>query len=167
MRKVSMGLKLASMAAAVFLLAACESTPEGGGAGSGGGAGGGSGGSAAIVPGSQADLEATTSNRVFFGFDKYDLTEEARATLQAQAAWLAKNPSVTVTIAGNCDERGTREYNLALGERRANSAKDYLLSQGVDASRVTTISYGKERPIALCSDESCWSQNRNGTTTVN
>lgn len=167
MRKVSMGLKLASMAAAVFLLAACESTPEGGGAGSGGGAGGGGGGSAAIVPGSQADLEATTSNRVFFGFDKYDLTEEARATLQAQAAWLAKNPSVTVTVAGNCDERGTREYNLALGERRANSAKDYLLSQGVDASRVTTISYGKERPIALCSDESCWSQNRNATTTVN
>ncbi|HEX4889630.1 MAG TPA: peptidoglycan-associated lipoprotein Pal [Alphaproteobacteria bacterium] len=167
MRKVSMGLKLASMAAAVFLLAACESTPEGGGAGSGGGAGGGGGGSAAIVPGSQADLEATTSNRVFFGFDKYDLTEEARATLQAQAAWLAKNPSVTVTVAGNCDERGTREYNLALGERRANSAKDYLVSQGVDASRITTISYGKERPIALCSDESCWSQNRNATTTVN
>ncbi|MGK2872308.1 MAG: peptidoglycan-associated lipoprotein Pal [Alphaproteobacteria bacterium] len=169
MRKVSVGLKLASMAAAVFLLAACESTPEAGGAGAGGGGGGGGGGasSSAIVPGSQQDLEATTSNRVFFGFDRHDLTEEGRSTLQAQAAWLAKNPSVTVSIAGNCDERGTREYNLALGERRANSAKDYLLSQGVDAARVTTISYGKERPIALCSDESCWSQNRNGTTTVN
>ncbi len=168
MRKVSVGLKLASMAAAVFLLAACESTPEAGGAGTGGGGGGGGGtSSSAIVPGSQQDLEATTSNRVFFGFDRHDLTEEGRSTLQAQAAWLAKNPSVTVSIAGNCDERGTREYNLALGERRANSAKDYLLSQGVDAARVTTISYGKERPIALCSDESCWSQNRNGTTTVN
>jgi len=87
--------------------------------------------------------------------------------LQAQAAWLTKNPSVTVTVAGNCDERGTREYNLALGERRANSAKDYLVSQGVDSARVTTISYGKERPIALGSDEASWSQNRNATTTVN
>lgn len=168
MRKISVGLKLASMAAAVFLLAACESTPEGGGAGSGSGAGGGgAGGSSSIIPGSQQDLEATTSNRVLFGFDRYDLTEEARSILQAQAAWLAKNPSVTVTVAGNCDERGTREYNLALGERRASSAKDYLVSLGVDTSRITTISYGKERPIALCSDESCWSQNRNATTTVN
>ncbi|MSP44125.1 MAG: peptidoglycan-associated lipoprotein Pal [Alphaproteobacteria bacterium] len=160
-----MGLKLVGMAAAVFLLAACESTPQGGGAGGGGGGGG--SGSSAIVPGSQADLEATTSNRVLFGLDRHDLTEEARAVLQAQAGWMAKYPSVMVTVAGNCDERGTREHNLALGERRANSAKDYLVSQGVDAARVTTISYGKERPIALCSDESCWSQNRNGTTTVN
>ncbi|MFZ5914584.1 MAG: peptidoglycan-associated lipoprotein Pal [Pseudomonadota bacterium] len=167
MRKTSMGLKLASMAAAVFLLAACESTPEAGGAGSGSGAGGGGGSTSSIIPGSQQDLEATTSNRVLFGFDRHDLTEEARAILQAQAGWLAKNPSVTVTVAGNCDERGTREYNLALGERRATSAKDYLVSLGVDSSRITTISYGKERPIALCSDESCWSQNRNATTTVN
>ncbi len=167
MRKVSMGLKLASMAAAVFLLAACSSTPEGGGAGAGAGGGAGGAGSGAIVSGSQADLEATTSNRVFFGFDRHDLTEEGRATLQAQAAWLTKNPAVTVTVAGNCDERGTREYNLALGERRANSAKDYLVSQGIDSARLTTISYGKERPIALGSDEASWSQNRNGTTTVN
>ena len=168
MRKVSMGAKLASLAAAVFLLAACSSTPDAGGAGAGGGGGGAGGaGDSSIGPGSQADLEASTSNRVFYGFDQHDLTDESRATLQAQAAWLAKNPSVAVTLAGNCDERGTREYNLALGERRANAAKDYLVSLGVDAGRLTTISYGKERPVALCSDESCWSQNRNATTTVN
>lgn len=167
MRKVSMGIRLASMAAAVFLLAACSSTPESSAGGAGGGGGGTGSGGAAIVPGSQQDLESATSNRVFFGFDRHDLTEEARATLQAQSAWLTKNPSVSVTIAGNCDERGTREYNLALGERRANAAKDYLVSLGVDAARLTTISYGKERPVALCSDESCWSQNRNSATTVN
>lgn len=166
MRKVSVGIKLASMAAAVFLLAACSSTPERGDAGASGGGSGGAG-SAAVVAGSQQDLEATTSNRVFFGFDRHDLTEEGRATLQAQAAWLQKNAAVAVTLAGNCDERGTREYNLALGERRANAAKDYLVSLGIDAARLTTISYGKERPVALCSDESCWSQNRNATTTVN
>jgi peptidoglycan-associated lipoprotein len=103
---------------------------------------------------------------VHFDYDAYNVTDEARSVLQRQAAWLQKYPSVRVTIEGNCDERGTREYNLALGARRANSVKEYLVSLGVSASRVDTISYGKERPICTESDEACWAQNRRGVTTI-
>lgn len=118
------------------------------------------------VPGSQADLENSAGHRVFFGYDEYTLTGEAQATLARQAAWLKEYPETRILVAGNCDERGTREYNLALGARRAEAAKSYLVSLGVDASRITTVSYGKERPIDPRSTEAAWSVNRNATTTI-
>ena len=108
----------------------------------------------------------SVGDRVFFDFDKYDLKPEARKALDRQAAWLKANPSVTFTLEGHADERGTREYNLALGERRANSVKDYLVSLGVNPARLKTISYGKERPVALGSNEAAWGQNRRGVTRV-
>ena len=117
-------------------------------------------------PGSAEDFVLNVGDRVFFAFDKYNLTPEARRTLERQAAWLQRFPSVTATIEGHCDERGTREYNLALGERRANAAKAYLVALGVDANRLSTISYGKERPEALGSNEAAWAQNRRAVTVV-
>ncbi|WP_142848788.1 peptidoglycan-associated lipoprotein Pal [Telmatospirillum sp. J64-1] len=117
-------------------------------------------------PGSQADLVATAGDRVFFGFDRYDLSPEARAILDRQAAWLRQYPNVNIVIEGHADERGTREYNLALGERRANSVRDYLVAAGIPANRIRVISYGKERPVALGSNEAAWSQNRRGVTVV-
>jgi len=105
-----------------------------------------------------------SSDRVFFDTDKYDVDAEDQTTLRSQAQWLAANPNVRVTVEGHADERGTREYNLALGERRANAAKNYLASLGVDSSRITTISFGKERPAALGSDEQAWAQNRRAVT---
>ncbi len=119
-----------------------------------------------IVPGSAEDLRVNVGDTVHFDYDAYNITEEGKSVLQRQAAWLAKYPSVRVTIEGHCDERGTREYNLALGARRANSVKEYLASLGVSAGRVDTISYGKERPICTESDEGCWAQNRRGVTTI-
>jgi len=115
----------------------------------------------------QQGLALEAGDRVYFGYDQYNLSSAAQQTLRAQAAWLRKFPNVSVTVEGHCDERGTREYNLALGDRRANAVKDYLVSQGIAPSRVATISYGKERPIATCSAESCWSKNRRGMTVVN
>jgi peptidoglycan-associated lipoprotein len=103
---------------------------------------------------------------VFFGTDRHDLDAEAQATLRKQAEWLAANPNTSAVIEGHADERGTREYNLALGARRANSARTFLVGQGIDPGRLRTVSYGKERPVALCSDESCWSQNRRAVTVV-
>ncbi|MGN6516538.1 MAG: peptidoglycan-associated lipoprotein Pal [Rhizomicrobium sp.] len=119
-----------------------------------------------IVPGSAEDLRVNVGDTVHFDYDAYNITEEARSVLQRQAAWLQKYPSVRVTIEGHCDERGTREYNLALGARRANAVKEYLASLGVPSARIDTISYGKERPICTESDESCWAQNRRGVTTI-
>ena len=120
-----------------------------------------------VRPGSRADFErSVTSNTVHFALDKYDLDSEARAILDSQAAWLAHWPNVPVSLEGHCDERGTREYNLALGDRRANAAKNYLASRGINPARISTISYGKERPIALGSDESSWAQNRRAVTIV-
>ncbi|MGN6147011.1 MAG: peptidoglycan-associated lipoprotein Pal [Rhizomicrobium sp.] len=119
-----------------------------------------------IVPGSAEDLKVNVGDTVHFDYDAYNITEEGKSVLQRQAAWLAKYPSVRVTIEGHCDERGTREYNLALGARRANSVKEYLASLGVSAGRVDTISYGKERPICTESDEGCYAQNRRGVTTI-
>ncbi|WP_448662197.1 peptidoglycan-associated lipoprotein Pal [Sphingomonas sp. CJ20] len=107
-----------------------------------------------------------TSDTVHFGLDQYDIDPEARAILDSQATWLAAHPNARITIEGHCDERGTREYNLGLGDRRANAAKNYLAARGVSASRITTISYGKERPIALGSDEAAWAQNRRAVTIV-
>ncbi|MCW3476180.1 peptidoglycan-associated lipoprotein Pal [Limobrevibacterium gyesilva] len=119
-----------------------------------------------IVPGSQADLVANVGNRVLFDFDRADLKPEAKATLDRQAAWLKKWARNNVLIAGNCDERGTTEYNIVMGQRRADAAGDYLISSGVEPARIRTISYGKERPVALGSTELDWAQNRNATTTV-
>ncbi len=109
---------------------------------------------------------AVMSDTVHFAFDEYDIDPEARAILDSQAQWLNAHPNTRITIEGHCDERGTREYNLALGDRRANAAKNYLAARGISPSRITTISYGKERPIALGSDESSWAQNRRAVTIV-
>ena len=121
----------------------------------------------AAVPGSAADFRRSVqSDTVHFGVDQSDIDPTARAILDTQAAWLARYPNVRITIEGNCDERGTREYNLALGDRRANAAKNYLAARGVSPSRISTISYGKERPIATGSDEESWAQNRRAVTVV-
>lgn len=115
--------------------------------------------------GSQADFIASvSSDRIFFALNDYSVDAEDQATLQSQAAWLQQNPGVRVTIEGHADERGTRDYNIALGERRANSAKNYLASLGIDSGRISTVSYGKERPAALGSDEAAWAQNRRAVT---
>jgi peptidoglycan-associated lipoprotein len=120
-----------------------------------------------ILPGSADDfVRSISSDTIHFGFDNYDIDPEAQRILDSQAAWLIRFPNVHVTIEGHCDERGTREYNLALGDRRANSAKNYLAGKGVAAVRITTISYGKERPIAQGSDEASWAQNRRAVTVV-
>lgn len=118
------------------------------------------------VPGSAEDFRVSVGDRVFFDYDQYTLRADARATLDRQAAWLKQYGAVRVLVDGNADERGTREYNLALGTRRANSVKDYLVSAGVAAARIDTVSYGKERPIATGSDEASWAQNRNGHTGI-
>ncbi len=121
----------------------------------------------AAVPGSLADFRATvTSDRVFFDTDQYDIDTADRTVLDSQAAWLRQYPNVRVTVEGHADERGTREYNIALGERRANAAKNYLVAAGVQPARIATVSYGKERPAALGSDESAYAQNRRAVTVI-
>uniref|UniRef100_UPI0030DC7474 peptidoglycan-associated lipoprotein Pal n=1 Tax=Pseudomonas proteolytica TaxID=219574 RepID=UPI0030DC7474 len=118
-------------------------------------------GQGSIAPGSRADFErSVTSNTVNFALDSFSLDDRARSILDSQAQWLTRYPNVPVSLEGHCDERGTREYNLALGDRRALAAKNYLAARGVAPGRISTISYGKERPIALGSDEAAWAQNR-------
>jgi peptidoglycan-associated lipoprotein len=120
-----------------------------------------------IVPGSRAEfLQQAGSDTVLFATDASDVDAEAQAILTRQAAWLTKYPNVTATIEGHCDERGTREYNLALGDRRANAAKNFLVNAGIAASRLSVISYGKEKPVATGSDEASWAQNRRAVTVV-
>jgi peptidoglycan-associated lipoprotein len=124
-------------------------------------------GAGQIVPGSQEDFLANVGqygDRIFFDTDRFNVDTEDQTTLQRQAQWLARYPNTRITVEGHADERGTRDYNLALGERRANSAKNYLTSVGVDASRIQTVSYGKERPQAVGSDEQSWAQNRRAVT---
>jgi peptidoglycan-associated lipoprotein len=159
-----MNSKIVGALAAVALLAACAHKPDTGAATGAGAAGGAS--YAGPVPGSQEDLVANVGDRVFFDFDKSSLREDARTTLDHQAEWLGKYGQVNVQVAGNTDDRGTEEYNLALGQRRANSARDYLVARGVGASRISTISYGKDRPTAVGDDEQAWAQNRNAITAV-
>ena len=118
------------------------------------------------TPGTSAHFVATAGDRVFYDLDQYSLRPEARETLRRQAEWLNAYPGTTILVAGNCDERGTREYNLALGARRANAARDYLVSLGVSPSRISTVSYGKERPSCMQSNEACWAQNRNAITMI-
>ena len=153
----------------LLLLAACSSAPETAPGGPGGPGIGGPGGvgSRNALPGSQQDLEASAGDRVFFAFDRSDITPEAQEILARQADWLRRYPNVAVTIEGHCDERGTREYNLALGERRAQAVKNVLGASGIPASRISTISYGKERPAVVGSSEDAYAQNRRAVTTVN
>jgi peptidoglycan-associated lipoprotein len=125
--------------------------------------GGGSTTTTAITPGSLADFQKNVGDRIFFDYDKSDLSPDARATLSRQAAWL-KQFHVSLVVEGHCDERGTREYNLALGERRANAVKNFLVAQGVPASGLSTISYGKERPAVPGDNEAAWAQNRRGVS---
>ena len=120
-----------------------------------------------IVAGSQEDLIVNVGDRVFFGYDSSDLDSDALELLQDQVAWLKQHSDVSVIVKGHCDERGTREYNLALGEKRAQSVKNYLISLGISSDRVSTISYGKERPAVVGSNDGAWAQNRRSVTTVN
>jgi peptidoglycan-associated lipoprotein len=155
------GVRLAATLCTLLFLAACASkNSTAGGAGMAG-----AGGLAA--PGSQQDFVVNVGDRVLFEEDQSDLTAQAQGTLSKQAQWLRAYPRYTVTIEGHADERGTREYNIALGARRAQAARDYLMSQGIAANRMRTISYGKERPVATCNDNSCWSQNRRAVTVLN
>lgn len=155
-------IKSIAVLSAVFLLSACDTNP----AGSAGGEGKGGMSSADTGPGTQGDLEQNVGDRVLFALDSSQLTPEAQHTLERQAAWLKQYSNLNITIEGHCDERGTREYNIALGERRATAAKKYLTGLGISANRISTISYGKERPAVVGSDESAWSQNRRAVTVV-
>ncbi len=185
-----MRTKLVIIFAALFLIAACETAPEETASTAGAGAATSSGTSGGVsaeavstqpststevstamtsgpIPGTQEDLVVNVGDRVFFDLDKAVIKAAAEKTLKRQVAWLKQYGGVTVTIEGHCDERGTREYNLALGERRATAVKNYLVALGIDAGRMVTISYGKERPDALGHNEAAWSQNRRGVTVVN
>jgi peptidoglycan-associated lipoprotein len=156
--------RMIGIVAAILLLAACSSNPPpapGGGGGPIGGPGG-----PGYAPGSQQDLAATAGDRVFFAYDQSTISPEGQQILERQADWLKRYANVSVTIEGHCDERGTREYNLALGERRAQAVKNVLVALGIPAARIQTISYGKERPIIVGSDEAGYAQNRVGITTV-
>jgi peptidoglycan-associated lipoprotein len=162
-----MRFKLLSVFAAVALLAACETASDQSASSTGTGASTGGASTTARARTPQEILTSEVGDRVFFDFDKSDLKPEARRTVERWAGFLKQYPNLTVTVEGHCDERGTREYNLALGERRANSAKNFLVSLGVDARRVATISYGKERPAVVGSNEAAWSQNRRSVMVVN
>jgi peptidoglycan-associated lipoprotein len=157
--------RLVGIAGLVLLVAACSSTPPAQPAPGPGPIGGPVG--PGYAPGSQQDLAATAGDRVFFAYDRSDVSPEGQQILQRQAEWLKRYSNVTVTIEGHCDERGTREYNLALGQRRAAAVKSVLVALGIPAARVRTISYGKERPIVVGSNEEAYAQNRVGITTVN
>lgn len=176
-----MRLKLLSILAATLLAAACttDDAADGGASSDAGStsssstsststtdAGDAASSGPVYAAGSQEALVAEAGDRVFFGFDSSDLTAESRETLRRQAAWLRVNPNVTVTVAGHADERGTRDYNLALGERRASSVRDYLVALGVEANRIRTISFGKERPAVIGSNEAAWTANRRSVTEV-
>ena len=150
--------KMAAGLASLLALAACSKKKTDLDANSGPGA--------AAVPGSEQDFATNVGDRVFFLEDQSTLTPEAQETLRRQAAWLQKWPAVTVQVEGHADERGTREYNIALSARRATATREFLIAQGVKGSRISSIAYGKERPAALCDAEQCWSQNRRAVTVI-
>jgi peptidoglycan-associated lipoprotein len=162
-------LRILSAFAALLLVAACSTDPESSKTSKGdsqttGQSSSSSVNTSSIAPGSMEDFVVNVGDRVFFALDSSELSSTAQDTLAKQAAWLKAYPAVNITVEGHCDERGTREYNLALGERRANAAKNYLVSQGISAGRIATISYGKEKPVALGSNEEAWAQNRRGVS---
>ena len=152
------GARLAAVLVAALAISGCASTPGEDSQASAAGQ---------ATPGSQQDFVVNVGDRVFFETDSSELTPQSRGTLDKQAQWLATYNRYAFTVEGHADERGTREYNIALGARRAQAARDYLISRGVEASRMRTISYGKERPVAVCNDISCWSQNRRAVTVLN
>ena len=171
-------IKLLASALFVFFLAACSTTPKDTADSSGSGSTSTSSDvsssadtetteSASIEPGSQEDLIVNVGDRVFFDYDSSELDSDAKELLQDQVAWLKQYSDVSVIIEGHCDERGTREYNLALGEKRAQSVKNYIINLGISADRVSTISYGKERPAVVGSNDGAWAQNRRSVTIVN
>ena len=172
-------IKLLTGALLVFFLAACSTTPKDTADSSGSGSSSSSSdvssseseeseaSSESIQPGSQEDLIVNVGDRVFFNYDSSDLDSDAQELLQDQVVWLKQYSDVSVIIEGHCDERGTREYNLALGEKRAQSVKNYLLSLGISSDRLSTISYGKERPSVVGSNDGAWAQNRRSVTIVN
>ena len=170
-----MRLKFFTLLAAAFLLAACESTTDSASSTTGSGTSATASTAPATTattlpppePGTQEHLLIEVGDRVFFAFDSSDLNDDSRVLLEALAAWMQTFPSAVMTVQGHADERGTREYNLALGERRANSAASYLVALGVDPNRLQTISYGKERPAVLGSNEAAWAQNRRAVFVVN
>lgn len=165
--------RIIALTGGLLMLAACSNTPDpasgapGGPGGLGGPGGPGGISSSRFGPGSQQDLAATAGDRIFFAFNSADISSEAQQILQRQAEWLRRYSNVGVTIEGHCDERGTREYNLALGERRAQAAKNVLVAAGIPAARLSTISYGKERPAVPGSGEDAYGQNRRAVTVVN
>ncbi len=160
------GLKFAAVVASVLALGACAKSPTDLNGLDGRGGGGVGSQAGAATPGSPQDFVVNVGDRVFFDSDSTELNGAAQVTLDKQARWLNQYASYAFTIEGHADERGTREYNFALGARRAESTKNYLVARGVAASRIKTISYGKERPVAVCDDISCWSQNRRAVTVL-
>lgn len=161
--KDARALKLAAVLGAALAIAACSRNP-----GELNGPGGVNMASAGVAtPGSQQDFTVNVGDRVFFATDSTELSQQAQSTLDKQALWLQRYPNYKFTIQGHADERGTREYNFALGERRAEVTKEFLIAKGISPSRIQIISYGKERPVAVCNNESCWSQNRRAVTVLN
>jgi peptidoglycan-associated lipoprotein len=157
--RILQGLKFAAVLAVALSMGACANKNPVGADGAGM--------ANAAAPGSQQDFVVNVGDRVFFESDQTDLTPQAAATLDKQAQWLQTYPRYAFTVEGHADERGTREYNIALGARRAQTVRSYLASRGIDPNRMRTISYGKERPVAVCNDISCWSQNRRAVTVLN
>ena len=156
--KILRGARLAGALVAALSIAACANQNAGDPTNAN---------AAVAAPGSQQDFVVNVGDRVFFETDSTELTPQSRATLDKQAQWLQRYGQYAFMIEGHADERGTREYNLALGARRAQTVRDYLISRGIAANRMNTISYGKERPVAICDDISCWSQNRRAVTVLN
>ena len=156
------GVGVATAIVAGLVLSGCANNPL-----ARGGVGGAGMANGAATPGSAQDFVVNVGDRVFFESDQTDLSPQAIATLEKQAQWLQSYNRYSFTIEGHADERGTREYNIALGARRAQSVRTFLASRGIDPSRMRTISYGKERPVAVCNDISCWSQNRRAVTVLN
>jgi peptidoglycan-associated lipoprotein len=153
------GIQIAAVLVSALAVTACANKPEENAQANAAGM---------ATPGSQQDFVVNVGDRVFFETDSSELTPQSRATLDKQAQWLNNYPQYSAfTVEGHADERGTREYNIALGARRAQTVRDYLISRGVAAQRMRTISYGKERPVAVCNDISCWSQNRRAVTVLN
>jgi peptidoglycan-associated lipoprotein len=148
-------IKAFAAIAALFVMTACSNNNEQAAAAT-----------TTVTPGSVADFRQNVGDRVFFDTDQSNIRDDGRQTLSRQAEWLKKYTNYQVTIEGHCDERGTREYNLALGERRANAARQYLIAQGIPAARIKTVSYGKERPDPVGSDEAAWARNRRAVTAL-
>jgi peptidoglycan-associated lipoprotein len=158
MRRIA-GLKIAAICFCFLALAACskKNTPD---------LESNSGGGESASPGTERDFAINVGDRIYFIVDQSDLTPEAQETLRKQAAWLRQYPNVTIQVEGHADERGTREYNISLSARRATATREFLIAQGVEGNRISSIAYGKERPVALCDAEQCYSQNRRAVTVI-